>query len=435
MKYDKFLGYHSSSSPRLEGLQKGDVLDEDRYEELIREIFITYFQESDISVEQMNEYFEDKGYGFTFVSDKPIRASSFQHTEYKYGDYLYKVYGTGKEMVADDPNEVNAEIIISKAPLLFKKVKGNVYESAIKIFVNESNFDAAIQAKKAGDYLIMYIRTLARKELLDKRKYTNIKLTGKRIGNIYNQKDAGSLSIKIRTDSSPFNKVFMAGMPDFYLFLEDGLSERGLMQITGKGYSEIIIIKINMGGVIADFIDGKASQMDVYKALLDKRTTLYHEIAHLYDYVYDNGNFEDDDDVKDGDFSKYVSSRHEKYANISEALSVLLQGYVKDGLENLLVSYKKAYKNNKLAYKNISIKEIMDIYGFKKEDLKKQFADLYFNKLSKYSVYPSKEQRLEILKQYDKYAGKIEKMILKNIKGILDGSIKDQSQLLILKKF
>lgn len=122
-----FLGYHSSRKNIQSGYYKGPLLDEQEYEELIRNIYVDQISDNDEKVENdditgMNRVFKSKGWGFTFVSKHPIEASAFQYTKYKYGDNLYKVYGTGDETLVDDPNELNAEIVISSDPLYFEKI-------------------------------------------------------------------------------------------------------------------------------------------------------------------------------------------------------------------------------------------------------------------------------------------------------------------------
>lgn len=121
-----FLGYHSSRKNVQSGYYKGPLLDEREYGELIRSIYadqIGYDEnvEND-DIAGMNQIFKSKGWGFTFISKHPIEASVFQYTKYKYGDNLYKVYGTGYETLVDDPNELNAEIVISSEPLYFEKI-------------------------------------------------------------------------------------------------------------------------------------------------------------------------------------------------------------------------------------------------------------------------------------------------------------------------
>lgn len=122
-----FLGYHSSKRNLTDGYYKGATLDLETYDDLIRSIYMEVISDYDENLENddyeaMNNVFHSAGYGFTFVSREPIEASSFQHDKYKYGDYLYGIYGDGNEMVVDDPNEINAEIVISKNPLYFKKI-------------------------------------------------------------------------------------------------------------------------------------------------------------------------------------------------------------------------------------------------------------------------------------------------------------------------
>ena len=124
------LGYHSSKRNLTDGYYKGDTLNINTYDDLIREIYMNIISDYDKNlenndVEAMNNVFHEAGFGFTFVSRQPIEASSFQREKYKYGDYLYEVYGNGNETIVDDPNEINAEIVISKNPLYFKKISDN----------------------------------------------------------------------------------------------------------------------------------------------------------------------------------------------------------------------------------------------------------------------------------------------------------------------
>lgn len=117
-----FLGYHSSDGV-MEKYEQPELLDEKQYDDVIRNIYNELFNNpDDIDISDMNEKFEELGFGFLFVSTEPIKASPYQASKYKYGDYLYEIYGTGKEHVFDDPNELNAEIIMTKEPLHFKNI-------------------------------------------------------------------------------------------------------------------------------------------------------------------------------------------------------------------------------------------------------------------------------------------------------------------------
>jgi hypothetical protein len=122
-----YLGYHSSRSDMADGYYKGDPLNSSEYSDVIRNIYMETISDYDKNIEdddidKMNKVFARKKFGFTFVSDQPIKASSFQSSEYKYGDYLYKVYGDGSEMLFDDVNEIGATIVVTKKPLYFEKV-------------------------------------------------------------------------------------------------------------------------------------------------------------------------------------------------------------------------------------------------------------------------------------------------------------------------
>ncbi len=127
VKNKNFLGYHASKHDMKSGFYKGDVLDTDDYSEIVRQAYMDIISDYDKNLENddyeaMNKVFKTKKYGFTYVSTKPIEASSFQSSKYKYGDHLYKVYGDGSEIILDDYNEINAEIVVSKKPLYFEKV-------------------------------------------------------------------------------------------------------------------------------------------------------------------------------------------------------------------------------------------------------------------------------------------------------------------------
>ena len=122
----EFLGYHSSNRKMNDGFYKGSILNINDYEEIIRYAYIEIISDYDENLENedikaMNEVFKENGYGFTFVSDNPIESTSFQYSNYKYGDYLYKVYGNGNEILLTDPNEIGANIVVSKEPLYFEK--------------------------------------------------------------------------------------------------------------------------------------------------------------------------------------------------------------------------------------------------------------------------------------------------------------------------
>jgi len=121
-----FLGYHSSKKNLSDGFYKSSTLDVTDYSDLIRSAYMDIISDNDKNIEnddfeKMNKVFNKKGYGFTFVSEKPIEATSYQYNKYKYGDYLYKVFGDGNEILLDDVNELGATIVVSKKPLYFKQ--------------------------------------------------------------------------------------------------------------------------------------------------------------------------------------------------------------------------------------------------------------------------------------------------------------------------
>ena len=122
-----FLWYHSSRRDMVTGYYKSTVLDVSDYSDVIRNAYLEIISDNDEylendDVEAMNNIFKKNGYGFTFVSDEPIKGSAYQSSKYKYGDYLYKVYGDGNEILLDDVNEIGATIVVSKKPLYFEKI-------------------------------------------------------------------------------------------------------------------------------------------------------------------------------------------------------------------------------------------------------------------------------------------------------------------------
>ena len=122
-----FLGYHSSRKDMKNGYYNSSVLNPSDYDDVIRNAYLEIISDYDEYLENndikgMNDVFDKYNYGFTFVSDEPIKGTPYQSTEYKYGDYLYKVYGDGNEILLDDVNEVNATIVVSKKPLYFEKI-------------------------------------------------------------------------------------------------------------------------------------------------------------------------------------------------------------------------------------------------------------------------------------------------------------------------
>lgn len=120
-KPDHFLGYHSSKH-KIKEISKGETLDSSIYSDLIRNTYIDHGGVYTEDVDEMAEWFENEGYSFTFVSNDIIEGSAFQSSAYKYGDYLYKVYGNGwpHDIEINDPNELGATIIMSKKPLRFE---------------------------------------------------------------------------------------------------------------------------------------------------------------------------------------------------------------------------------------------------------------------------------------------------------------------------
>ena len=135
----EFYGYHSSKTSFNDQYSKGPI--DPQYEEAILKAYQTYIAEYDDNVvnedyEAMASELEDNGFGFTFVSTKgPLMIGD----KYKYGDNLYKIYGDEDVFKVDDTNELNADIIIAKKPLYFKRVK-DAYDIA----------DDYIKAKEKG---------------------------------------------------------------------------------------------------------------------------------------------------------------------------------------------------------------------------------------------------------------------------------------------
>lgn len=122
----KFLGYHSSNYD-LSGFQQSEVLDPETYGDIIRTAYLEIISDYDEILENddteaMVASFEDRGLGFTYVSQEPIKGTAYQYQKYKYGDYLFKVYGNGGEYIIDDYNELSAEIIITNKALYFELI-------------------------------------------------------------------------------------------------------------------------------------------------------------------------------------------------------------------------------------------------------------------------------------------------------------------------
>lgn len=126
-KYNVFLGYHSSHRNMIDDIHKNEILDINRYSDVIRNAYLEIISDYDDNlenddIEAMNNIFNERGFTFTFVSKEPIVASSYQTSKYKYGDYLYKVYGDGSEILLDDINEIGADIVVTQQSLYFEKV-------------------------------------------------------------------------------------------------------------------------------------------------------------------------------------------------------------------------------------------------------------------------------------------------------------------------
>jgi hypothetical protein len=126
-----FLGYHSSDKDIVSGYYKSTILNRQKYSNLIRDVYMEIISDYDENLENddidgMNNKFEELGYGFTFVSNNVITSSAYQTSKYKYGDFLYKVYGNGNEAILDDVNEIGANIVVSKKPLYFEKIDEDI---------------------------------------------------------------------------------------------------------------------------------------------------------------------------------------------------------------------------------------------------------------------------------------------------------------------
>lgn len=122
-----FVGYHSSRNDMENGYYNSSVLNPSDYDDVIRNVYLEIISDYDENLENndiegMNDVFDKYNYGFTFVSDEPIKGTPYQSSEYKYGDYLYKVYGDGNEILLDDVNEIGSTIVVSKKPLYFEKI-------------------------------------------------------------------------------------------------------------------------------------------------------------------------------------------------------------------------------------------------------------------------------------------------------------------------
>lgn len=127
------MGYHSTNLILDNGLKAPEILDTDQYPELAWEVFYNsvptaYPDFNEIldtrDTDRMYEAFEELGIKVLFTSDQPIEATAYQgNQKWKYGKYLYRIYGTGQETILDDPNgEIGAQVIVTKKALRWERV-------------------------------------------------------------------------------------------------------------------------------------------------------------------------------------------------------------------------------------------------------------------------------------------------------------------------
>lgn len=156
-----FYGFHSSKKEMSNGFYRGKI--DKRYEDIIIDAYQNLISDYDDNLEsrdfdKMAEILEKKGYFFTYVSKEPIEASAFQYDKYKYGDHLYKVYGTGDELLLNDPNELSAEVIVSKNPLYIKKVEEKMDIKELKFLIKKLiNENFSVKAEDINHILSGYI--------------------------------------------------------------------------------------------------------------------------------------------------------------------------------------------------------------------------------------------------------------------------------------
>ena len=130
-----FLGYHVSMNIIKNGYSKGVTLDEYDYFMVIQDAYIKiYGNDLDVDIDEldddekeeiivtMNDKLNSDDYGFTFVSEYPIERRDNQTSLFRYGNYVYMVYGDGSELIIQDEITEGANIIVSKKPLYFKNV-------------------------------------------------------------------------------------------------------------------------------------------------------------------------------------------------------------------------------------------------------------------------------------------------------------------------
>lgn len=120
-----FLGYHSTHNELEDGYYRGSSL-YGADPEIIREIYMYLISDYDKNIrnddiEAMVRKLSRAKYYFTFISREPIKGY-YSTPKYKYGDYLYKVYGDRSEHLFDDYNEIYAEIVATKKPLYLEMV-------------------------------------------------------------------------------------------------------------------------------------------------------------------------------------------------------------------------------------------------------------------------------------------------------------------------
>lgn len=130
----EFLGYHSTNS-KFNNLDEGSYIDAN-YNDYVRETYYNLYSYDELlensDYDSMADKLNEDGHTMLFVSDYVIESPNDYRSKYKYGDFLYKVYGKyGDYTIVDDPNEINASIITlyKGKKLKFKKLPDN-YDSS-----------------------------------------------------------------------------------------------------------------------------------------------------------------------------------------------------------------------------------------------------------------------------------------------------------------
>lgn len=277
----------------------------------------------------------------------------------------------------------------------------------MKIIVEQDVIEMFDFSKKMASNIIKYTKSLYQKGTYN--DYVVFKYEG-----VKNNPETNDYSMTIPIDHySPYKNI-LGDLPAFKLVYNDNLKNKN-GRFFHDGYS--YRIEIASGGAIWDY-KIKGDRKALFNMFDRTHSTLVHELVHFVDKIKNKAKFHPNQSSLNR--SEYFLSDEEKKAFQAQAFKYVVDE-IKDGLYIVLKHKPKS-----------SVKEIRSIMDLDYKKIKSDFFGA-INSISRQvgANGISNEYRKELEVLFDNFYKIYDRKIDKNIKGILDGSIRTKSDVFL----